>query len=442
MTTNELIAPAPSVHRDHELERALAVTASPRWDLNKRFPLVVERAEGAHVWDADGSRYTDLTSCSGAAPLGSGRPEVVQAMIAELRRSGGIAPGTVSAARTQVAEMLVATMPCAERVVFLRTGSCATTAAARAARVATGRPVLLTAGYHGWHDWQLQYKPDMGVAGRDPASIDFGYDLDVLARLLQEHRGAVAGVFLTPEVNFFPPQFARAVQDLTHEHGALFLLDEIIVSLRYAVGGYHGAHELSPDLITMSKGIANGTALSAVMGRAEVMDALEHTYVGNTYQRETTPFAAALASLPIMIRPGTLERVHELGEAVMTGLNSIFRDVGVAAVALRHPAVFHVVFDDLELGARVYAGLRSAGYLAEFGGTHMMSHAMSDDDVQGLLDAARLLLEQEGAAGCLAGQDRAAMGRAIWKPAVRFGKQAFGATNRTIERWWHPLDEG
>lgn len=437
-STARPVPSAAGTERDRALDRALAVTSSPRWDLNKRFPLVVDRAHGAYVWDADGTRYTDLTSCSGAAPLGAGRPEVVRAMVAELERSGGIAPGTVSQARTEVAELLVAAVPCAERVVFLRTGSCATTAAARAARVSTGRPVLLTSGYHGWHDWQLQYKPDMHVAGRDPATIDFGYDLDVLADLLREHRGAVAGVFLTPEVNFFPPAFARAVQDLAHENGALFLLDEIILSLRYAAGGYHGPHALAPDLVTMSKGIANGTALSAVLGRAEVMEALEHTYVGNTYQRETTPFAAALASLPIMTDPPVLERVHAVGCAVMDGLNGLFREFGVAAVALRHPAVFHVVFDDLNLGSRFYTDLRRAGHLAEFGGTHMVSHAMSDDDVADLLLAARGALEREAATGGLDHQDRAAVHRPRWEPAVGFGQRAFGATRRTVERWWEP----
>lgn len=435
-------AAATRSERDKVLDRALAVTSSPRWDLNKRFPLVVDRAQGAHVWDEDGTRYTDLTSCSGAAPLGVGQPEVVRAMVAELERGGGIAPGTVSRARAEVAELLVDAVPCAERAVFLRTGSCATTAAARAARVSTGRPVLLTSGYHGWHDWQLQYKPDMRVAGRDPQTIDFGYDLDVLAGLLREHRGAVAGVFLTPEVNFFPPAFARAVQDLAHENGALFLLDEIILSLRYAAGGYHGPHGLAPDLVTMSKGIANGTALSAVLGRAAVLEALEHTYVGNTYQRESTPFAAALASLPIMTDPRVLQRVHAVGGTVMAGLNALFGEFGVAAVALRHPAVFHVVFDDLDLGARFYAGLRAAGQLAEFEGTHMVSHAMGDDDVAALLAAARGVLEREAAAGRLDGQDRAAVYRPRWEPAVGFGHRAFGATRRTVERWWEPPAPG
>jgi glutamate-1-semialdehyde 2,1-aminomutase len=437
MSATPALAGTTNTDRERQLERALGVTSSPRWDLDKRFPLVVDRAEGAHVWDLDGTRYTDLTSCSGAAPLGSGRPEVIEAMIAELSRSGGIAPATVSRTRTDVAELLVAAMPCAERVVFLRTGSCATTAAARAARVSTGRPVLLTAGYHGWHDWQLQYKPDMRVEGRDPATIDFGYDLDVLAGLLREHSGAVAGVFLTPEVNFFPPEFAHSVEELTREHGALFMLDEIILSLRYAAGGYHGHHGLTPDLITMSKGIANGTALSAVLGRAEVLEALEHTYVGNTYQRETTPFAAALASLPIMTDPATLTRVHQIGTTVMDGLNALFDEFDIAAVALRHPAVFHVVFDDVDLGQRCYAGLRRAGFLAEFGGTHMLSHAMSDSNVADLLLAFRSILEetQSGPGGS---RDRSALSRPLWEPAVAFGQQAFGATRRTVERWWQP----
>lgn len=420
------------------LNRALAVTASPRWDLTKRFPLVVDRADKAYVWDVDGMRYVDLTSCSGAAPLGSGRPEVLAAIIEELGRTGGIACGTVSNTRTEVAERLIDIFPCAERAIFMRTGSCATTAAARLARVHTGRPLLLTSGYHGWHDWQLQYKRDMRVEGRDPQTADFGYDLDRLEGLLLRNKGQVAGVFVTPEVNFFPVEFMNEIQRLARHHGALFMIDEIITSFRYALGGLHKAAGLEPDLITVSKGIANGTALSAVLGAGKIMRAQEDTYVGNTFQRETTPFAAALATLEIMTRPETIPELHAIGEQVKSGLNNLFEAHDVAAVAFSHPAVFHVLFDDDALGHDFYLHLRGAGYLAEYGGTHMVSHAMTDEDIEGMLEFVREFLSARREAGGLSGTGWASHESKDWAPVKPFAARAFGATAETVDTWWAP----
>ncbi|MCK1333376.1 aminotransferase class III-fold pyridoxal phosphate-dependent enzyme [Bradyrhizobium sp. CW9] len=150
------------------LRRALRVTASEKWDLNRRFPLVMSRASGAHVWDVDGRRYVDLTSCSGAAPLGAGYEPVVDHVVSELRRTGGILPGPLSVHRIELAERLAEIFPRAQRSLFFRTGSCATTAAIRLARAHMGTNLVLTSGYHGWHDWQLQDPPAMGLPRPGP----------------------------------------------------------------------------------------------------------------------------------------------------------------------------------------------------------------------------------------------------------------------------------
>ncbi|MGY2843916.1 glutamate-1-semialdehyde aminotransferase [Bradyrhizobium sp. USDA 4509] len=165
------------------LRRALRVTASEKWDLNRRFPVVLTRASGAHAWDINGRQYVDFTSCSGAAPLGAGYEPVVEHAAAEMRRTGGILPGPLSGHRIELAERLAEIFPVAERSMFFRTGSCATTAAVRLARSFTGLNHVLTSGYHGWHDWQLQDRPEMGLPNRDRDSVDFRYNLDLLDEL-------------------------------------------------------------------------------------------------------------------------------------------------------------------------------------------------------------------------------------------------------------------
>lgn len=424
---------AADTHADC-LDRARRFTASETWDLDRRFPLVLDRASGAEVWDAGGRRYVDFTSCSGAAPLGAGHGPVMDRVVAELARSGGILPGPLSTLRVECAERLAALFPVAERSVFFRTGSCATTAAVRLARVHTGADTVLTSGYHGWHDWHLQDRAPMGLPGRDPQSTDFRYDLDLLDELAAAH-GPVAAVIVTPEVNFFPEEYARALEAAVRRHGALLIVDEVMTGFRYATGGYHTSAGLSPDLITLSKGLANGTALSAVAGRAEVMNASERTYLGNTYQREVTPFAAALATLDALADGTALARMHAVGERLIHGLNDVFARHSTAAWAFAHPTMFDVLFADSTLGQAFFQQMWGRGFLMQYGGRFMPSAATTDEDVEAAvatadaaLTAAREETDPQGALGAQDGDVLAA--------ASRFAEERFVATPATVEKWF------
>ncbi|MEQ4717587.1 aminotransferase class III-fold pyridoxal phosphate-dependent enzyme [Nonomuraea sp. B19D2] len=383
-----------------------------------------ERASGARVWDTQGRCHVDLSSCSGAAPLGAGYRPVVDAAVAELHR-GGILPEATSPLREEVARRIAEIFPCAQAVEFFRTGSCATTAAVRLARLHTGARTVLTSGYHGWHDWQLQYRPAMGLADRDPDTADFGYDLDLLERLARR-RGDLAAVIVTPEVNVFPPAFLREVERVTRAHGGLLIVDEVMTGFRYAWGGYHAAAGVSPDLITLSKGLANGFALSAVAGGAAVMEAARRTHLGNTYQRESTPFAAALATLDASAGGAAVEAMRAAGERLMRGLDGLFEEASVAAWARAWPTMFDVVFADPELGRRFFAGLQESGYPMAYGQRFMPSAALTDEDISGFLDAAARALPDGGAR---------TPGAAV-EAAVQYAAEHFAATRETVERWW------
>ncbi|WP_051334906.1 aminotransferase class III-fold pyridoxal phosphate-dependent enzyme [Bradyrhizobium sp. Ai1a-2] len=410
------------------LRRALRVTASEKWDLNRRFPVVMTRASGAHVWDVDGKQYVDFTSCSGAAPLGAGYEPVVAHVAAEMRRTGGILPGPLSVHRVEVAERLAEIFPVAQRSMFFRTGSCATTAAVRLARAHTGVNLVLTSGYHGWHDWHLQDRPRMGLPDRDWDSVDFRYDLDLLNDLAKVQR--VAAVIITPEVNFFPPEYHRELQNLVRRHGALLILDEVMTGFRYALGGYHTAVGLTPDLITLSKGLANGMALSAVSGRADVLNAAEKTYLGNTYQREVTPFAAALSTLDALRGGDALARMSQIGEQLMSGLNKVFAGQQVEAWAFAWPTMFDVVFADAELGHAFFQEMWSRGFLMQYGGRFMPSAALADADVRSAIEAAGQALP-----AALARVESASGDPDPIAAAVRFAGDHFVATSDSVRRW-------
>ncbi|MEV0033513.1 aminotransferase class III-fold pyridoxal phosphate-dependent enzyme [Nocardia sp. NPDC050793] len=415
------------------LERAESVTTSPRWDLEKRFPVVADRAKGCHVWDADGNRYIDYTSCSGAAPLGAAHPAVVEAAVAALR-NGGIVPCTLSQARIETAEQLMPLFPFADRARFFRTGSCATTAAARMARVHTGRRLILTSGFHGWHDWHLQ-SAFGGLPDRDRETIDFGYDLDRLAEILATRWSDVAAVFVTPEVNFFPPAYHVELAQLVRGHGCLLMVDEVMTGLRYRLGGYATAAGIDPDLITISKGLANGMALSAVLGRGEVLDGADSAYLGYTYQREVTPFAAAAASLRIFrsSEDDPIGRMHAAGRALISGLNELFERTSVPAVAFSWPSMFRVLFASDEIGEAFYSGLLRRGVLMEYGGVHMISAATSSADLAYTLEAAHDSLTEVLRTARPHSNGSARVGDA---DAHALAYRAFGATPATLEKWW------
>ena len=140
------------------------------------------RAQLAPELPAAERRVLDLTSANGTVLLGHGHPRVTGAVVDQVRNAGNMFPTTLSALRIDLAERLCARYPAGEKAVFFRTGSEATTAAVRLARAATGRRLVLSSGYHGWHDWHLGFQ---GV-GLDAATdtVHFGYSVEALDRLL------------------------------------------------------------------------------------------------------------------------------------------------------------------------------------------------------------------------------------------------------------------
>jgi len=411
------------------LERALRVTASENWEVHPRFPFVMERGSGAHVWDCDGRRYVDFTSCSGAAPLGAGYRPVLDQTVDAMYKTGGILAGPLSTLRVELAERLCELFPCAERALFFRTGSCATTAAARLARIATGKRRVLTSGFHGWHDWHLQYRPHLALPDRDPDTVDFAYDLDQLAETMMRSQD-VAAVIITPEVNFFPGAYAHELAEIAQANGALLIIDEVMTGFRYSAAGYSAVSGLRPDLITVSKGLANGTALSAVLGRNDVMRAQENTYVGNTYQREVTPFAAALATLDTYAAEKPSERIDHIGTLLMDGLNSLFAETVVRAWAFSIPAMFDVVFEDVQIGHKFSTEMWRRGFLMQYGGRFLPSAANSKNDVDEFLDAARAAIATIEGARTTHRPDGPTLAA-----LTGFAEENFAASARSVRRW-------
>ncbi len=375
----------PGYSNVETIERARRVTAAQTYDIETRFPSVFVRADGSWMHDVEGNRILDVTAASGALLLGNRQPSVVEAITACIRDHGTVFASTLSLPRIELAERLCERYPAGEKVVFCKSGSEATTAAIRLARAASGRDLILTSGYHGWHDWQLSYL-SMGFDPRTRVAC-FGYSETALERLLAEFAADIAAVIITPEPAWFGADYYRRLSALCARYNVLFIIDEVITGLRWGARGLNGTGGVPADLITMSKGLANGHALAAVLGRRDVIDAYDEASVSGTYTREVPPMAAALAVLDIIEDGSVHEHCEKMGRLLMDGMREVLATAGVPAYVGGPPMMFDVVVASEALSWEIYRAAYDHGAYFEDSGTQMITASFGEAEVEHALTA-------------------------------------------------------
>lgn len=313
------------------LERARALIPAWTQTLSKNptqwvqgvAPAYVSRAEGAYVWDVDGNRYVDFPMALGPIILGHAWPAVNEAIVRQLQ--DGIVFTLPHPIELEVAELIVARVPGAERVRFAKTGSEATSAAVRLARAVTGRDKVLVAGYHGWHDWFIgSTSRDLGVpAAVKELTVPFSFgDLASLDAALAHHGRDTAAVVLEPAGAIEPPPgYLEELASRTRAAGALVVFDEIITGFRVAPGGAQERYGVQADLVTFGKALGNGMPFSALAGRAELMDVLSEVFFSGTHGGETLSLAAARATLT-ELTPDVYASLHSHGERLRSGVQA------------------------------------------------------------------------------------------------------------------------
>ena len=179
-------------------------------------------------------------------------------------------------------------------------------------------------------------------------------DVDAVARLIREHKAEIAAVFMEPLQRLIPPQpgFLEAVRELTQANDILLVFDEVVTGFRFAYGGAQAYYGVVPDLCTLGKVIGGGFPLAAIAGRDEIMALFDRSrthrdhYVPQIGTLSGNPVAAAagLATLEILKRPGTYERLFETGRMLMGALAERLTAAGLEAQVVGEPPVFDVVF--------------------------------------------------------------------------------------------------
>ena len=356
-------------------------------------PIYYDRTEGSHIWDVDGNEFIDWMAAYGAVVLGYRYRKVDEAAIREAER--GFISTFTPPLQNELAEKLIELIPCAEMVRFFKTGSEATTAAVRTARMHTGRDVVLKWGYAGWHDWCYTDQPS-GIPTKvhdDLVPFEFN-DLNDLESKLDQTEGRVACVIMMPFDHRLPePGYLEGVRRLTQQHGVLLIFDEMRTGFRAALGGAQEYFGVTPDLATFGKAMANGYALAALVGKKEIMD-LTVKQFSNTFGIETMAMAASLATIAELETGDVIPRLWEVGERVLEGLSELIEEFGVAAKTVGYPCMPYLVFNHEDERVRES---QKRTFFAEVAGRNVFLHANhhwfslythTDRDVEQTLQAA------------------------------------------------------
>lgn len=331
-------------------------------------PLIINRAEGPYVIDADGNKLIDYYLGMGPMILGHTPRVVIDAVIEQLQ--SGLLFAAQSEAEITAARMVCDLVPCAERVRFGSSGSEVIQAAIRLARAATRRQIIIKfeGHYHGWLDnVQWSVVPDAtscgsphhpckvaGTLGQDPHSGD---NIEVLTwndlRLLEDRvsRGDVAAVLMEPVMcntgAILPVTgYLEGVRSACSRSGTLLIFDEVITGFRLAPGGAQQRLGIVPDLATFGKAIASGFPVAALAGSSHLMEmfALGKVMHGGTYNANPVSMAATVATLNELQDGKVHAHIERQGSQLMWGMAEIFERHKISACIQGFPQIFHVAF--------------------------------------------------------------------------------------------------
>ena len=291
-------------------------------------PLFISKASGAFIWDLDGNRYVDLVNSLASITLGYGDSRIKKAVVSQLKKGTIFSlPGVLEA---EVAELLVEMVPSAQMVRFGKNGTDATSAAIRIARAYTGRKHIAVCGYHGWQDWYIgSTTRDKGVPQEVSAlTHKFVYnEITSLEELLAKHPNQFAAVIMEPMNTTWPDEgYLKAVQKVTHDAGALLVFDETITGFRFTNGGAQSLFEVTPDLSTFGKGMANGFPLSAIVGKREFMLEMGEIFFSGTFGGELLSLAAAKEVLMRYKNENICEQLSNTGDTIVKEVDQIIKE--------------------------------------------------------------------------------------------------------------------
>jgi glutamate-1-semialdehyde 2,1-aminomutase len=335
------------------LPRGVAGHFSPQvnWPGSPHF---IARAEGSRFWDVDGHEYIDMMCSWGPIVLGYQHPEVEEA-VARQHAQVDCGPGA-SPVMVDLAEKLVPLIDGGAWALFAKNGADVTTLSVTLARAHTGRRTVLVANgaYHGSLPW---CNPDaQGTVPGDRQSLayfDFN-DLDSVAAAIEAHADDLAAIIVSPyrqpaggfDQEAPTREFAVGLRDLCDRHGGLLIHDEVRTGMRLELGTAWRQFGVAPDMSAWGKAIANGYALSALVGKEEVRAAAASVFATGSFWWTGDAMAAGLATLEAMEREDSLGKMREWGTRFQEGLAAAAAARGVGISVTGAPTLPFARFTD------------------------------------------------------------------------------------------------
>lgn len=332
----------------------MLLSKRPEQFLPEQWPAYYSKAKGCRVWDLDSREYIDMSIMGiGCNTLGYGDDEVDDAV----RRA--IDLGTMSTLNApeevELAQKLIALHPWADMARFARSGGEANAISIRIARAATGRDGVALCGYHGWHDWYLA--ANLGNAetlaghllpGLSPNGVPqslrgsvfpFAYnDYDGLEELVRTQ--SIGVIKMEVSRNYEPEgDFLVRVRQLADAHGVVLIFDECTSGFRQALGGLHKVYGVDPDMAVFGKALGNGYAVTGVLGKRDIMQAAQNTFISSTFWTERIGSVAGVATLRVMEREKSWEKITATGREITARWQALGKKHGLPLTTAGVPAL-------------------------------------------------------------------------------------------------------
>ena len=347
------------------------------------WPAYYEKAKGCRVWDLDGREFIDMSIMAvGACILGYADDDVDNAVIEAVRN--GVSSSLNCTEEVALAETLLDLHPWFDMVRYARSGGEAMSIAVRIARAKTKRDTVLFSGYHGWTDWYLaaNLSNKSGLDGQlmpglEPNGVPRGltgtaipFNLNQIESLREAIRGKeseVAAIIIEPaRGEDSSVENLKSLKDLASELGAVLIFDEITSGYRMCAGGIHRRYGVYPDIAVFAKSMANGYAMSAILGTEKVMQAAQSTFISSTNWTDRIGPAAALATLKKYQATQTDKHIMDVGEKT----KAIWRDaalkIGLSIEVTGLPSLVAFKFNSdksQELNTRFVIEMLQRGFL-------------------------------------------------------------------------------
>jgi glutamate-1-semialdehyde aminotransferase len=306
-----------------------------------RWPSFYKKAKGIEVWDLDDNHYYDMSIMGiGACVLGYANDAVDQAVKDAIEQGSMCTLNCYE--EVELAEKLIKLHLWSDMVRFARTGGEACAIAVRIARASSKKDKIAFCGYHGWSDWYLsanladsknldgQLLPGLNPAGVPRAlkgtAFPFNYgNLEGLKSIISSNRDDVGVVIMEVERHKkLDLNFLEGVRKIASEIGAVLIFDEISSGFRISIGGMHTLYNIEPDIVVLGKALGNGYPIAAVVGRRQVMDSAQDTFISSTYWTERIGFSAAVATIEQFEQHDVVGHLIKTGKYISDGLQRIF----------------------------------------------------------------------------------------------------------------------